>query len=195
MNSSLYLSHSTKRLICSFLICTLIVLYGSAAGAFQLLKVDQGDEWSYLKGKVQPPRSWTHKQYDDSDWMKGRSGFGYSNKIKGTQLNDMKGKYEKVYLRKVFSVSNLKRISRMELSIECDGKYIAYINGIEVIRNSVGTSGSKLTTGISQRQQLDISGFAHELLLGENVLSIQCENDDINSSSFSFVPAFEIQGE
>ncbi len=41
-------------------------------------------------------------------------------------------------------------------------------------------------------EQLDISGFAHELFPGTNVLGIQGFNDDIDSSNFSFIPLFKI---
>ena len=69
----------------------------------------------------------------------------------------------------------------MTLTIECDGGFIVYINGINVIQSKV-----------SMFEELDITGFAHELLRGENVICIQASIDDINSSGFTFVPTFKL---
>ena len=69
----------------------------------------------------------------------------------------------------------------MILKVVCDGPFTAYINGVEVTR-----SKTKLT------EQLDITGFAHEIRYGDNVLSVQVIIDNSNNSSFSLSPFFKI---
>jgi hypothetical protein len=39
---------------------------------------------------------------------------------------------------------------------------------------------------------LDLIGIAHELLKGDNVLAIECNNDDIDSPDFMLNPYFEV---
>ena len=72
----------------------------------------------------------------------------------------------------------------MKLSVVCDGPFIAYINGIEIAR-----SNKRIT------EPIDLSGFAHELLPGKNILAIECSNNDIRSERFYFMPEMEIQEE
>lgn len=92
-----------------------------------------------------------------------------------TELDDMKGNYQTIFARKEFFVDDLSEIKGMKLSIDCDGPFIIYANGIEVMRNKFLVD-----------EQLDISGFAHEIIPGPNVLAIECHNDDIDSDNFSF---------
>jgi hypothetical protein len=174
-------------LFCSCLLF-LIPSYAGTAQSRQSVSVSEGDEWHFMKGYSTPGRIWTRNGFDDSDWQKGPSGLGYGRNGVNTNMNDMKGNYKRVYARKKFSLDNPKRVKNMVLSLVCDGPFIAYVNGIEVIRNSVGISPPEGEPA----ERLDLSGFIHELLPGENVLSIQCDNDAIQSDDFLFIPTFEV---
>lgn len=152
------------------------------------VQIKEGDEWCYFKGEQKPPQGWNNSGFDDSNWQRGPSGFGYGNKQVGdqnknaTNLEDMKGNYLTVYVRKDFIIDDAREVTNMILSIDCDGPFIAYLNGIEIIRNSSGMKGEKL----------DISGFVYELFPGENILAVEGNNDDIDSDDFSFTPYFEL---
>ena len=174
-------------LFCSCLLF-LFMSYGKTAQSQQSVSINGGDEWHYMKGVPTPVRSWTHKGFDDSDWQKGPTGLGYGRSGVKTYMHDMKGSYKRVYARKKFSLDNPKNVKKMALSLVCDGPFVAYVNGIEVIRNPVGFSPPE---GKSP-EYLDLSGFIHELLPGENVFSVQCDNDSIQSNDFLFIPTFEI---
>jgi hypothetical protein len=144
--------------------------------------IKEGDEWRYFKGVQEPPSEWNQSGFDDSSWQIGPSGFGYGRERNGTNLGDMRGNYLTVYVRRDLVVNDPNAVTNMTLSIECDGPFIAYLNGIEIIRN---VSGLPV-------EQLDVSGFIHELFPGENILAVEGSNDDINSDGFSFTPEFEL---
>jgi hypothetical protein len=149
-------------------------------------------EWRYFKGTGKPPQEWNHEEFDDSGWMKGRKGTGYGKKRSAFVLDDMKDRYRTVYARQLFNINDPQAILKMSLSVVCDGPFVAYLNGMPAIRNIMGLSTAS-PAGVSPiGEELDLSGWAHELNPGLNVLAIQCDNDDINSNDFLFIPSLKI---
>ena len=55
------------------------------------------------------------------------------------------------------------------------------MNGIEIFRST-----AKVTEAI------DLTGFAHELFPGTNVLAIETQVANVQSDSFSFIPSLDI---
>ena len=161
-----------------------------SAEAASMLQIVEGDDWRYFKGTTKPPHKWTSIDFDDSNWLIGSPGLGYGSSGNRTNLGDMQGNYSTVYSRRQFTINNIYAVTGMTFSIVCDGAFIAYLNSIEIIRNDSAIKST--STATPQPEQLDISGFIHELLPGKNVLSVECNNDDINSNDFSFVPLFKI---
>ena len=144
----------------------------------------EGNKWKFFKGDKKPEFKWNHRSFEDSKWLIGESGFGYGNSKSKTKLHDMKGKYDSIYVRREFTVDDLDAIKGIILTIECDGAFIAYLNGIEVIRSKV-----------KMNEELDISGFIHELIPGINVFGIHGFNDKIDSNDFTFIPTLKFAGE
>ncbi|MEW6600278.1 MAG: hypothetical protein AB1499_04860 [Nitrospirota bacterium] len=153
------------------------------------VRISEGEEWRYFKGTTNPPDKWKQIDFDDRNWLRGPTGLGYGGS-NGTYLDDMRGKYSTVYSRRVFHVNDIYSVTGMTLTIECDGAFIAYLNSVEIIRNDAVVKSAP--DNPTHAELLDISGFVHELLPGNNVLSVECSNDDINSKDFSFVTVFEI---
>ncbi len=172
----------TVIIVISALILFSLCISAYATGKPSLVVIKEGDEWHYFKGTSEPPEKWYYRDFDDSTWLKGSSGFGYGVGKHNTLLDDMKGQYQSVYVRREFTVLYHNRIKSIVLSVKCDGPFVAYLNMIEAIRSNRPSHGDPLI----------LSGFGHELDPGTNVLSIQCSNDDINSASFSFIPFFEL---
>ncbi len=169
----------------SFILFTTFFYAPYIANAADSLSLDQGDEWRYYKGTEDLPRNWHSKDYDDSAWEKGPAGFGYGPGQHNTILNDMQGKYSSLYVRRDFTVDTYSKITKIALAIYCDGPFIAYLNNIEAIRSRRPQRGDPL----------DLTGFAHELEPGKNVISIKCNNDNILSDDYSFVPLFKFHEE
>ncbi|MBI5056778.1 MAG: hypothetical protein HZB61_09210 [Nitrospirae bacterium] len=185
---------SVKLSLCLVLMLLLLVLTTGindhSAQAASMLKIVEGNKWRYFKGTTKPPHKWTSIDFEDSNWPHGMTGLGYGHSRNRTYLGDMRGNYSTVYSRRQFTINNIHAVSGINLSIVCDGAFIAYLNSIEIIRNdSVNKSAS---TPAPQAEQLDISGFTDELLPGKNVLSVECSNDDISSRDFVFIPVFEV---
>lgn len=186
---------SIKLSLCFFLMLLLLVLIvginENSAQAASMLQIVEGDAWQYFKGTTKPPHKWTSIDFDDSSWLNGITGLGYGGSNR-TALNDMQGQYSTIYSRRQFHVNNIYAVTGISLSIACDGAFIAYLNGIEVIRNASVSKSTPDKPAIPHAEHLDVSGFIHELLPGKNVLAVECNNNDINSIDFSFIPLFEI---
>ena len=115
-----------------------------------------------------------------------------------TQLVDMRSNYLTVYAIRDLTLSKdayefVQQDSiDITLSIICDGSFKLWLNGIGIVR-----SHNERTTpeeGVSQALDIDITGFARELLLpGENVLAAECSDDVINSGSFLFIPTLRVR--
>ena len=180
-----YFKDRTVTIFISALILLSLSISAYAADTHREVNIKEGDEWHYFKGKSEPPGKWYYQDFDDSTWQIGASGFGYGNGKHNTLLDDMKGQYQSVYVRKEFNVlyhDTHNRIKSLVLSVKCDGPFVAYLNMIEAIRSKRPGNGDPLI----------LTGFGHELAPGINVLSVQCSNDAINSDSFSFIPSFQL---
>jgi hypothetical protein len=167
-------------------------------GANRLVAV--GDLWSYFKGTSEPSggtRAWTQLGFDDSSWDEGPSGFGYGDGDDATILNDMVDNYSSVYARRVFAVQNPAAIPVLNLSIDFDDGFVAYLNGVEVARRDIAGAPNSavafddLASGANEAGTpvaIDISAFADELRAGDNVLAIHGLNRTLDSSDFSLIP-------
>ncbi len=160
-----------------------------------MASIADGDEWHYFKGEQSPPSGWKRNGFDVSNWQKGPSGLGYGIGSNRTYLADMMGNYSSVYARHEFTVDNPQSVTGMNLSIVCDGPFIAYLNGLEMIRtNTIQVSDPNSTASDPMADIFYMDGFIHELAPGQNVLSVQCDNDNISSEDFSLIPVFEVIG-
>ena len=161
-----------------------LAAYGEdSSDKVKVKKIAKVNQWRFSLENQKLPREWSHLGFDDKTWRSGHGKFGYGDVGLETLLTDMRGKYSRIIARREFTV-NRRAIKKFDLTVICDGPFIAYLNGIEVAR-----SDKKWT------EVIDISGFAHELHLGNNVLAIECANDDIDRSSFLFVPLLELEEE
>ncbi len=156
-------------------------VYNAHSNPLKNTDIIEGDEWKIFLGDEKPELGWNRRGFDDSNWIKGISGFGYGNTRCNTKFPEMRSGFKSIYVRKEFTVNNTSSISKMILTVESDGAFVVYINGIEVIHSKV-----------RMFEELDIIGFAHELIRGKNILCIQAFNDEIDSSDFTFVPTFKL---
>lgn len=185
MNSMIYIVMTIMHiLVISQLSVSVAYSQNNAEITASAVSIKDGDEWKYFKGVEKPPRYWNQNGFDVTTWPRGSTGLGYGSTLSKTHLEDMQGSYATVYARREFSIKNIYIVTGMTLSVICDGPFKAHINGVEVISNS---SVNNFTV-----DELDISGFIHELLPGNNVLSVECSNDDIRSKDFTFIPYFDV---
>jgi len=162
----------------------------------ELIKV--GEKWRFFKGTEAPSSpadDWKETDFNDLLWEEGKSGFGYGDNDDETELDDMEGNYITVYIRKWFTVPSLSGDEILELVIDYDDGFIAYINGGDYVakRNMPDLPVDYLTEAQSHEAGTPVIiplGTAGDLLNdGNNLLAIEGHNTSVNSSDFSLIPA------
>ncbi len=112
-----------------------------------------------------PPSEWQSKEFDDSSWKTGPSGFGTMGTPGGIIRTDWDS--QNIWIRRKFEVSHIPESHHaMALRIHHDEDAVIYINGIEAARLNGWTTGY---------QEVPVSQIAAQSLrIGKNVLAIHC---------------------
>ena len=153
--------------------------------------IGKGETWRYSTGRADPPRDWMQVSFDDSAWKTGRSGFGYGDADDETVLEDMRGHYTAVYIRKDFRVERTDAHDSLYLYVNYDDGFIAYLNGKRVASASMtrDDGGIRVAEHEAGGPETFIIPDAKSLLRpGGNVLAIEGHNVDVGSSDFSLDP-------
>jgi hypothetical protein len=174
-------------------VCSMTIQLGSEGTEF----IAPADTWKFFRGSEAPsvsPDTWKEIGFDDSHWEMGVSGFGYGDDDDATILDNMQGNYATVYIRKEFSASSLTGDEVLELVIDYDDGFIAYLNGQEVARRYMPDGPATYETMASSHEagtpDTIALGSAGELLSeGSNLLAIEGHNSSIDSSDFTLIPA------
>lgn len=158
-----------------------------------------GDDWDYFKGRRTVAAGWKEVDFiPDESWFSGASGIGYGDGDDATVLRDMENRYLTVYCRRVFEVANPSIVGKLDLSIDYDDGFVAYLNGSEVARSeNMGVPGSR----VSRTTRTDSSHEAGEaelfsilpagLRAGANVLAIEVHNTNIGSNDLTMIPRLD----
>jgi hypothetical protein len=163
--------------------------------------VSPGDTWVYFPGKAAPSTPagvWKELDFDDSKWARGESGFGYGDNDDGTVLDDMEGSYVSVYIRKAFNLDSVPQDRVVELLMDYDDGFVAYLNGREVARACVPAGELAYDTLASSSHEADkvetfVLGNAADLFRqGRNVLAVEGHNIANVSTDFSLTPALRM---
>lgn len=154
--------------------------------------IKRGEKWSYLAGS-DPVDSWTSPEFPTVGWKVGPAGFGYGDNDDRTVLRDMKNSYQRVYIRREFSVSKLNLNEQLNLVINYDDGFVAYLNGHEVARANVKSgSGAKAKYVSSHEAEgaetVALKDARRHLRVGRNVLAIEGHNRGAASSDFTLDP-------
>ncbi|HIM23101.1 MAG TPA: DUF1800 family protein, partial [Verrucomicrobia bacterium] len=166
--------------------------------------VQEGETWRYFKGTKQPPRNWRTMNFDDNEWEKGPSGFGYGDNDDMTKLTDMRF-YEKtadepeqpgylsLFIRRSFQIRNLPEIKQLIFRVDYDDGFIAYLNGKEIARanlDGVARYNTKAKKGheAGDPVDFDITDKLKFLKEENNVLAIQVHNDKLTSNDLTMIP-------
>ncbi|MFW5851345.1 MAG: CotH kinase family protein, partial [Bacteroidota bacterium] len=163
-------------------------------------QVQLGDStYNYFIGKSEPPADWNSISFDDNSWESGYSVIGYGNHNDTTKIDTCTS----VYIRLPFEIESLDNITKFNLMADYSDGYIAYINGIEILRINMGephtvVAHNELATRsrdmLSSRYQCNplMGYFIDEDMLqtclveGENILAIQVHNDSVADSNIGF---------
>lgn len=172
---------------------SMTIQLGSAGSEF----IAPGESWRFFRGTEapsDPAGAWKETDFNDSHWEVGDSGFGYGDDDDDTILSDMRDNYVTVYIRKEFSALSLSGDEVVQLLIDYDDGFVAYLNGDEVARKQMPDGPANYETTASSHEagtpETIVLGTAGELLNdGNNLLAIEGHNTSEDSSDFSLIPA------
>lgn len=154
--------------------------------------IQVNDSCKYFVPSSNISSDWIKKDYDDSGWLRGKSGFGFGDDDDNTILPVGT---RAVYMRFNFTVHNLSDIASLYLDMDYDDGFVAYLNGTEVARNNIkdpiswnmeltNSHEAILYKGVSP-ERYEYSEFISLLELGENVLVVEVHNQNATSDDLS----------
>lgn len=156
----------------------------------------ESDTWNYLVPTSEPSITWTDPGFVPTGWSNGVGGFGYGDGDDATTI----AATNSVYFFKTFTIADTAQISNAVLHIDYDDGFVAYLNGIEIARNNIGTVGIRppfntntpagheaLMYAGGDPEQFIISAAILKTIMtnGTNVLAIQVHNQNFGSSDLS----------
>ncbi len=160
-----------------------------------------GDEWRWRAGDSEPSASWHERTFDDSDWEQGAGGFGYSSnpeelrQVRTEPRGLAAGDYTSLYLRAAFDLGDIEALEGLSLRLLYDDSFVAYLNGVEIARENIGTEGTPPTfdaladsTGEPASAEIDLLQWRGLLRPAGNVVAIQGHNATTTSSDFVLAP-------
>ena len=177
-----------------FIFLTLTILHGQDHWETAIFAED---DWRYIVPSFDVETGWNTIEFDVSNWDEGSGGFGYADGDDGTIIDPAIS----VYFRRIFSISDLTKLSSAILSADYDDGFVAYLNGHEIGRSynlsEPGTfvpydetttsdhEASLYNGGLPESFMLDSLELDSFLTNGENVFAVQIHNVGINSSDMS----------
>ncbi|MGH9869646.1 MAG: LamG-like jellyroll fold domain-containing protein [Candidatus Polarisedimenticolia bacterium] len=168
------------------------------------LPILRGDTWRYMKGTVQPPAEWNTAGFDEAGWLSGASGIGYGDGDDATVLADMQNGYSTVYMRRLFDVPSPSAIDGLDLKVDYDDGFVAYLNGVEVARrnvpagaltiSSMASSSHEASGGASGNapETISLNSFLGQLIPGTNVLAVHALNATLGSSDLTLIAELRV---
>ena len=149
------------------------------------------DTWKYLVPNSVVNPAWVNLNFNDTDWLQGQGGFGYGDGDDNTEVNNTISCYQRIS----FNISDLSQIESFILNVDYDDAFVAYLNGSEIARANIVTSGqpSFNSTANGNHEAVLYQGGAPEnyqfdasiLTEGENILCVQVHNVLLNSSDLT----------
>jgi CotH kinase protein/Lamin Tail Domain/Bacterial TSP3 repeat len=180
----------------SVLIVLTLVLATTAQGAAIF---DRGATWRWRPGTNEastPVGNWRLGTFNDAQFVTAPSPFWYGDVLPGgTEIAGMQNVYGSIFLRKTFVVTNLAEIGGLRLGSLVDDGFVAWINGVEVLRVSMpGVTGDPVTTSTLAVNAAEPVSFVISnlpsppsyLVMGTNVLAVQVFQSALNSSDLGF---------
>jgi len=152
-----------------------------------------GDNCRYYVPTSDIGTNWREKNYDDSSWPIGQSGFGYGDNDDNTEI-PMGTK--SVYMRFEFAVGNRSDIADLFLDMDYDDGFVAFINGIEVARYNVpdpiswdmeleNIHEAGMYNGLNP-ERFDLTDYMDNFIdVGKNILCVEVHNAEASSSDMT----------
>jgi hypothetical protein len=157
-------------------------------------------EWDYLAGGETPETEmWTKLGFDprEEGWKSGPAGFGYGDGDDRTRLENMKGNYTAIFIRREFEIPDGTDLKRLGLVINYDDGFILHVNGREVLSREVRRreDGSVEVSSheSSGAEYFPLGAFADAFTAGTNVMALEGHNASKGSSDLSLDPYLVVE--
>ena len=147
--------------------------------------ISENSNWKYDDTNTNLGTSWRNPGFDDSGWPEEPGVLGYGESYINTTLPSGRITY---YFRHSFNMPvDPAMIATLQLRANYDDGFVAYINGVEVTRQSLPGGTINFNTTASSHEggsygNIDITAFADELVSGTNVLAVEVHNQSSGSS-------------
>lgn len=146
-------------------------------------------------------RDWILPSFDDSTWLAGVNGVGYDTTgelaphISVDVQATMFEQNSSAYLRIPFELDDVDAIDTLELAVQYDDGFIAYLNGVEIARrNAGGASFNARSTAPHPNieaiayEPFNVTPYRSLLVPGRNVLAIHGMNIEPTNVDFLIRP-------
>jgi len=155
-----------------------------------ILEVDA--VWRYYASTFPPPANWHQPEGNVGFWSTGSNGIGRGSDELGTIVEGLGISGSRLVARTEFEIDRPGDHEILILQIDYNDAFVAYINGFEVGRRNIGTSGysisaSQLATRTHSGGELeDVVLCAESLVEGTNVIAIDLRGRRSSDSSLWF---------
>jgi uncharacterized repeat protein (TIGR01451 family) len=100
------------------------------------------------------------------------------------------------YVRMPFTASDVNTLSALTLNMKYNDGFVAWLNGVEIVRRNVPTMLAFNSTATAARdiseslvaETIDLTPYLSSLVNGSNVLAIQAMNDVVSDNAFLVSP-------
>ncbi len=182
------------RAILIFLIIAMLSFGKQAISQDTLIR--SGDTWKYLDQNTPPEYYWFAYDYDDSNWLEGKTQFGYGEGDEATLLDygpNPSSKKITDYFRKSFYIDNPNLYSVYLLRFLRDDGGIVYVNGREVWRSNMpeglitdSTRAIKTEANEEESIYFEYVLSPNYFIAGKNYISISVHQSRPGTSDCSF---------
>ena len=160
--------------------------------------VDLGEDWRFRRGDAafsEPADAWREPDFNDADWELGPSGFGFGDDDDATVIEDMRGAYTSLAIRKnvELTAEDMEAEGEYFLGMAYDDGFCAFVNGVSVRGANCpeGAPWDGLATRSKEARTEELFAVPRELLReGANTIAIAGYNSTINSNDLSILPRF-----
>ena len=183
--------------------CLSLLLCTFSLRAAETVLVPAEADWRYLSGSEEAsspdPGAWRLPGFDDTGWTAAAAAIGYGEAFVVTDLSEldppMRRNYTSIFLRKSFEVVSLASLESYTFSSLYDDGFIAWINGVEVLRvNMPGEAGDPISIEddalrsheAREFESFVLPGVREYIVEGTNLLAVQAFNVSATSSDFVF---------
>ena len=147
-------------------------------------------QWKYLATASAPAASWTNTGFNDASWDSGPGVLGFGESYIATPVPfgpNANDKYRTTYFRRSFTVTAPESLGSLSLAARYDDGFVAYLNGVEVLRSGLPTGSIAYTTLAAPHEgtayeSFNLSAFLGTLVTGSNVLAIELHQTSASST-------------